>query len=279
MRKNTHTHIRDVIPDVLDKFCSDEPVTDTTDSVMTGISALDHKIGGLRNGDLITIAGRPSTGKTTVAANIIARASALAPNPVTSVAFSQEEAADRFAMRILSTLSRTKLKGIHADELTTADRDRLRQMGDLLSCAPIVIDDTPGILLSELTTRCRQIAFDAKSGDMPPLGIVLVDYIQLLRSDEKLRDPANEISRVSPGLKKLAEILNVPVIVLSQLSRKVEERPSRRPILSDLDPTLADESDMVLLLSHDTITYSPLLSVMEVMVAKHPNDRTGRIEL
>jgi replicative DNA helicase len=283
MRRKTHTHIRDIVPDVLGKFYNGEPVTDAADWVMTGIPALDRKIGGFRKGYLITIAGRPSTGKTTVAANIIAGTSALAANPVTSATFSMEEGADYFTVRILSAISGTDLKSVAEDELTDADRSYLRQAGDRLSRAPTIIDDTPGLSLLELAERCSQIVSDARHADMPTLGIVLVDYVQLLRSGGEQKAPADEVSRAATGLKSLAENLDVPVVALPQLSRKVEERADRRPILSDLNPTLAEESDMVLFMSRDATssryTCAPLLSGLVITAAKHPSDWSGRIKL
>lgn len=280
--KKTHTHIRDIVPGVLDKLCKGEPVTDATDCVMTGISAIDRKLGGLRKGDLVTIAGRPSTGKTAIASRIVAGASAQAATPVTTTVFSLEEAADFFTTRILSAMSGIGLWDNGADELTNADRSCLHHATGRLSRAPLVIDDTPGISLQELGKRCRQITFDTKRGDMPSLGLVLIDYVQLLRSGEEQWNPVDEVSRVAVGLKRLAENLDVPVIVLSQLSRKVEERVDRRPILSDLNPTLADESDVVLLLSHDATNNrcsSPLRKAMEITVSKHPDAPTGCIKL
>lgn len=278
MRRKTHTHIRDIVPDVLGKFYNGKPVTDAADWVMTGIPALDRKIGGFRKGDLITIAGRPSTGKTTVAANIIAGTSALAANPVASATFSMEEGADYFTVRILSAISGTDLKNVAEDELTDADRSYLRQAGDRLSRTPTIIDDTPGLSLLELAERCSQIV-----AGMPTLGIILVDYVQLLRSGEEQKAPADEVSKAATGLKRLAENLDVPVVALSQLSRKVEERADRRPILSDLNPTLAEESDMVLFLSRNATssryTCAPLLSGLVITAAKHPSDWSGRIKL
>lgn len=283
MRRNKQTHIRDIVPDVLNKFCKGEPVTHATDGVMRGIPVLDSTLGCLRNGELITIAGRPSTGKTTIAARIIAGVSALAVSPITTAVFSLEEAADHFTTRILSAVSGTDLKNDGEDELTDADRRCLHQAADRLSRVPIIIDDTPGISLQDLTECCPQISFDVKRNDMPPLGLVLVDYIQLLRSGKKHKAPADEVSRVAIGLKSLAKDLDVPIVVLSQLSRKVEERTNRRPILSDLNPTLTDASDVVLLLSrgaaYSRSTCASLRNGLEIRVAKHPNGKTEHIEL
>lgn len=173
----------------------------------------------------MTVASRPSIGKTTLAANVVARLSALTPTPVSSAVFFMEESADLFAMRILSAVF----------------CGNLHQSAALLLHAPIVIDETTGISVPELTERCE---------DLAPLGLIVVDYVQLVRSGQEPQNPADEIILVSPTLKRLAEDLGTPVIVLSQLSRQVDERPDRRPELSDLHPTLADLSDTVILLTH-----------------------------
>lgn len=215
MRRKAPTHINSIVPGLVDKFPSREPTTDAVACV----------IGNLRAGQLMTVAGRPSIGKTTTAANVVARLSAMTPTPVSSAVFSLEEGADLFAMRILSAVF----------------CGNLRQAAAQLSHAPIVIDDTPGISVPELTERCA---------DLAPVRLIVVDYVQLVRSGQEPQNPADEIILVSPTLKRLAEDLGTPVIVLSQLSRQVDERPDRRPELSDLHPTLADLSDTVCLLTH-----------------------------
>lgn len=144
--------------------------------------------------------------------------------PVSSAVFSMEEAADLFATRILSAVY----------------CGNLNQAATLLSHAPIVINDSPGVSVQELTDRCK---------DLSP-GLFIIDYVQLLRSGQEPGNPADEISLVAPSLKKLAKDLDTPLVVLSQLSRKVDERPDRRPELSDLNPALAEASDTVILLTH-----------------------------
>ncbi len=222
MRKKTPTHIKKPVPGLVDKFPKHKPAT---------ASAVDCVMSRLHGGQLITVAGRPSIGKTTLAANIVARVSALTPNPMTSMVFSLEEGVDLFATRILSAVF----------------CGSLRQAGNLLSHSPIVIDDTPGTSVPKLTGRSEQVMVNTKG--LPQVGLILIDYVQLLRSGQERGAPADEISRVSPYLKKLAVDLNVPVVITSQLPRQVDERPDRRPILSDLAPPLSDASDTVILLS------------------------------
>ncbi|WP_158949775.1 DnaB-like helicase C-terminal domain-containing protein [Pseudodesulfovibrio cashew] len=217
MRRKAPTHINSIVPGLVNEFPNHEPET-----------AAACVIGNLHGGQLITVASRPSVGKTNLAAHVVARVSALTPTPVSSAVFSLEGAADMFAMRILSAVF----------------CGNLHQAATLLSHAPIVIDDTPGISELKLTDRCR---------DLAPLGLVVIDYLQLLRSGLEHGSPEDEINRVVPGLKKLAEDLDAPVIILFQLPRHVDKRPDRRPELSDLNQALADASDMVILLTpgHD----------------------------
>ena len=217
MRKKAPTHINGIVPGLVDKFPTHEPATDAVSSI----------IGNLRGGQLITVASRPSVGKTTTAANVVARMSALTPTPVSSAVFFMEGAADLFATHILSAVF----------------CGNLHQSATMLSRAPIVIDDTPGISVPELAERCK---------DLGPLGLVVIDYIQLMRSGLEQGNPEDEINRMVPGLKKLAEDLDAPVIVLSQLPRKVDERSDHCPELSDLHPTLADQSNTVILLTRGT---------------------------
>lgn len=215
MRRKAPTHINSIVPGLVDRFPNHEPTTDAVACV----------VGNLRACQLMTVASRPSIGKTTTAANVVARLSALTPTPVSSAVFSLEEGADLFAMRILSAVF----------------CGNLDESAAMLSHAPIVIDDTPGISVPELTDRCK---------DLAPLGLIVIDYLQLLRSGQEQGNPEDEISLVSPALKKLAKDMVTPVIVLSQLSRKADERPDHRPELSDLHPALADTSDTVILLTH-----------------------------
>ena len=218
--------VRDVLPDVVDRidtlYHQDSDVT----GLPTGFTDLDRLTSGLQNGDLVIVAGRPSMGKTTFAMNI-AEAAALQSGPPTAV-FSMEMPADALAMRMLSSLGRVELQKIRSGRLGDDDWPRLTSTMNLLSQANLFIDDTPGLTPTEMRARCRRLKREHG------IGLVLVDYLQLMQLPGFKENRAAEISQISRALKGMAKELNVPVMVLSQLNRSLEQRPNKRPIMSDL---------------------------------------------
>ncbi len=218
--------VRDVLPDVVDRidtlYHQDSDVT----GLPTGFTDLDRMTSGLQDGDLVIVAGRPSMGKTTFAMNI-AEAAALQSGPPTAV-FSMEMPADALAMRMLSSLGRVELQKIRSGRLSDDDWPRLTSTMNLLSQANLFIDDTPGLTPTEMRARCRRLKREHG------LGLVLVDYLQLMQLPGFKENRAAEISQISRALKGMAKELGVPVMVLSQLNRSLEQRPNKRPIMSDL---------------------------------------------
>jgi replicative DNA helicase len=218
--------VRDVLPDVVDRidtlYHQDSDVT----GLPTGFTDLDRMTSGLQDGDLVIVAGRPSMGKTTFAMNI-AEAAALQSGPPTAV-FSMEMPSDALAMRMLSSLGRVELQKIRSGRLGDDDWPRLTSTMNLLSQANLFIDDTPGLTPTEMRARCRRLKREHG------LGLVLVDYLQLMQLPGFKENRAAEISQISRALKGMAKELGVPVMVLSQLNRSLEQRPNKRPIMSDL---------------------------------------------
>ncbi|KAF0283622.1 replicative DNA helicase [Spiribacter roseus] len=230
--------VRDVLPDVVDRidtlYHQDSDVT----GLPTGFTDLDRMTSGLQDGDLVIVAGRPSMGKTTFAMNI-AEAAALQSGPPTAV-FSMEMPADALAMRMLSSLGRVELQKIRSGRLNDDDWPRLTSTMNLLSQANLFIDDTPGLTPTEMRARCRRLKREHG------LGLVLVDYLQLMQLPGFKENRAAEISQISRALKGMAKELGVPVMVLSQLNRSLEQRPNKRPIMSDLRECVTGDTRVML---------------------------------
>ncbi|MDR9432872.1 MAG: replicative DNA helicase [Spiribacter sp.] len=230
--------VRDILPDVVDRidtlFHQDSDIT----GLATGFSDLDRMTSGLQNGDLVIVAGRPSMGKTTLAMNI-AESAALQQGPPTAV-FSMEMPADALAMRMLASLGRVELQKIRSGRLTDDDWPRLTSTMNLLSQAKLFIDDTPGLTPTEMRARCRRLKREHG------LGLVLVDYLQLMQLPGFKENRAAEISEISRALKGMAKELGVPVMVLSQLNRSLEQRPNKRPIMSDLRECVSADTPVML---------------------------------
>ncbi len=230
--------VRDILPGVVDRidtlFHQDSDIT----GLATGFNDLDRMTSGLQNGDLVIVAGRPSMGKTTLAMNI-AESAALQQGPPTAV-FSMEMPADALAMRMLASLGRVELQKIRSGRLTDEDWPRLTSTMNLLSQAKLFIDDTPGLTPTEMRARCRRLKREHG------LGLVLVDYLQLMQLPGFKENRAAEISEISRALKGMAKELGVPVMVLSQLNRSLEQRPNKRPIMSDLRECVTGDTQVQL---------------------------------
>ena len=230
--------VRDLLPDVVDRidtlYHQDSDIT----GLATGFTDLDRMTSGLQNGDLVIVAGRPSMGKTTLAMNV-AEAAALSEGPPTAV-FSMEMPADALTMRMLASLGRVELQKIRSGRLSDDDWPRLTSTMNLLSQAKLYIDDTPGLTPTDMRARCRRLKREHG------LGLVLVDYLQLMQLPGFKENRASEISEISRSLKGMAKELGVPVIVLSQLNRSLEQRPNKRPIMSDLRECVTGDTPVLL---------------------------------
>jgi replicative DNA helicase len=223
-----------------------------TVGVATGFRDLDNKLGGLHPSDLIVLAGRPSMGKTALATNIAFNAAKkyrplhtsdgrkAAEDGAVVGFFSLEMSAEQLATRILAEESGTSSDRIRRGEVSREDFDRFVAASERLQKLPLFVDDTPALTISGLRTRARRLL--RQHG----LGLIVVDYLQLLRPSNQARAQDNrvqEISEITRGLKTLAKELNVPVLALSQLSRAVEQREDKRPLLSDLRESGSIEQD------------------------------------
>ncbi len=205
----------------------------------TGFTDFDEMTSGLQHADLIIVAGRPSMGKTTFAMNIAENAAILARRPV--AVFSMEMPGDSLAMRMMSSLGRIDQHRVRTGALEDDEWPRLTSAVSILAEAPMYIDDTPALSPTELRARARPHKRD--DGD---IGLIVIDYLQLMQAPEAGENRTNEISMISRSLKGLAKELNVPVIALSQLNRSLEQRPNKRPVMSDLRECVTGDTRVVL---------------------------------
>ncbi len=246
---------------------------------VTGLSSgfldLDYLSAGFQEADLIIVAARPSMGKTTLALNI---AQHIAVNEKKPVAFfSLEMAKEQLAQRLLSAQAHIDAQNLRRGFLTQEDWQKLTRAVGPLSTAPLYIDDTPSLSVMELRSKARRLK--AEKG----LDAIFVDYLQLMRGHRKAENRQQELSEISRSLKALAKELSVPVIALSQLSRAVEKRPDRRPILSDLMESggIEANADMVIFIYREAYYTrdTEAGNVAEIIIAKQRNGPTGTVEL
>lgn len=245
--------------------------------VPTGFVRLDELTAGLQETDLIIIAGRPAMGKTAFALNVAMHAAV--SFDVTTAVFSLEMGADQLAQRLLCTQARINLASLRRGFIDDTDWDNLHAAADTLVRAPLYVDDTPALTTLELRARCRRLKAEKN------LGLVVVDYLQLMRASRHIDSREQEISEISRTLKALAKEINVPVVALSQLNRKVEDRTDRRPKLADLRESgaIEQDADLILFLYRDAVynkaADNPKANIAEVIVGKHRNGPTGEVEL
>ena len=242
----------------------------------TGYSDFDKMTSGLQPGDLVIIAGRPSMGKTIFGGNICEYTAIATKKPC--LFFSLEMPSEAIVMRMLSSLGRVKQERIRSGKLKDDDWPRMTSAIGLLSEAPIFIDDTGGISPSEMRSRARKVA--REHGD---LGLIVVDYLQLMRVPELRDNRVQEISEISRSLKLIAKELNVPVVALSQLNRSLENRQDRRPVNSDLRETgsIEQDADVIAFIYRDEVYNpdSPDKGTAEIIIGKQRNGPIGMIRL
>lgn len=245
--------------------------------VPTGFSKLDEMTSGLQASDLIIVAGRPSMGKTSFALNIAQNAAI--DGPVPSAIFSLEMSKEQLALRMLCSEAKVDAHKIRGGFLSEADWPKLTRSAGLLSEAPIFIDDTAALSPLEMRAKCRRLKAEKS------LGLVIVDYLQLMRGRSGMERREQEISDISRSLKSLAKEIHVPVIALSQLNRRVEERGDKRPQLSDLRESgaLEQDADVIIFLYRDEVYNksedNPNRGKAEIIIGKQRNGPTGTFEL
>lgn len=276
-RRNTgdFVPISEVVMNALEKINIASQTKGNVTGIATGFIDLDYKTAGLQPSDLVLIAARPSMGKTAFVLNIAEHV--CFKLGVSAAIFSLEMSKEQLVNRLLSLESRVNSQAIRTGNMTDADWDAIVSGAGIVGNSKLVIDDTPGISISELRSKCRK--YKLESG----LQLVIIDYLQLMSGSGRSDSRQQEISDISRSLKSLARELNVPIIALSQLSRAVEQRPDHRPMLSDLRESgaIEQDADVVMFLyrddyyNHDT----EKKGIAEVIIAKQRNGPIGTVEL
>jgi replicative DNA helicase len=244
--------------------------------ITTGFLDMDRKLAGFQATDLIVLAARPAMGKTALALNFAMNAALLGERPVGI--FSLEMGRGQLVTRLLSCLGTVEGGKLRTGKLTDEDWARLLEASERLRQHHIFIDDTPGVTLSDVRARCRRLKAVA-----PNLGLIVLDYLQLMQGDDPRSPRQQQISDISRGLKILAKDLEVPVLALSQLNRGVEQRAEKRPMVSDLRESgaIEQDADVIMFIYRDEI-YNPDSAdkgLAEVIIAKQRNGPTGTVKL
>ncbi len=246
--------------------------------IATGFSDLDSKTSGLQPGDLIIVAGRPSMGKTAFAINIAEHVALEGTKPV--AIFSMEMGGAQLAMRMIGSVGRLNQHILRIGKLEDDDWSRMTHALGRLNDAPIFIDETAALNAMELRSRARRLH---RQND--GLGLIVVDYLQLMSapSSKASENRATEISEISRSLKALAKELHVPVMALSQLNRSLEQRPNKRPMMSDLRESgaIEQDADLILFIYRDEVYNpdSPDKGKAEIIIGKQRNGPIGKVEL
>ncbi|MBU6476512.1 MAG: replicative DNA helicase [Xanthomonadaceae bacterium] len=241
----------------------------------TGFKDLDDLTSGLQRQDLVIVAGRPSMGKTAFALNIAEAVAMRAKQPV--LVFSMEMSASQLAFRLISSMGRINQKDLRSGELAEEEWPRVSQAASLLSESKIFIDDTPALSPGELRSRARRMMREHG------LGLVILDYLQLMQVPGNKENRATEISEISRNLKAMAKELDVPVIALSQLNRALEQRNDKRPVMSDLRESgaIEQDADLILFIYRDEVynKESNHKGIAEIIIGKQRNGPIDTIKL
>ena len=267
--------IREIVVDALKRIELASRNKGSVTGLPTGFIDLDYKTSGLQPSDLILIAARPSMGKTAFALNI---AEYLAFHEHETVAlFSLEMSKEQLVNRLFALESRVDVQLLRNGNLSDADWESLMDGANVIGNSNLIIDDTPGISVSELRSKCRK--YKLEHG----MSIVVIDYLQLMQGTRRTESRQQEISDISRALKELARELHIPVVALSQLSRAVEQRPDHRPMLSDLRESgaIEQDADVVMFLYREDYYNKDTdrKDIAEVIIAKQRNGPIGTVEL
>lgn len=242
----------------------------------TGFTDFDEKTSGLQPADLVIIAGRPSMGKTTIAMNIAENIAIRSKKPV--AVFSMEMPGDSLVMRMMSSLGRIDQLNVRTGKLKEDEWPRLTSAINLLAATKFFIDDTPALTPMELSSRARRLAREHGQ-----LGLIVVDYLQLMQSPSSGDNRVQQISDISRSLKALAKELHVPVIALSQLNRNLEQRPNKRPVMSDLRESgaIEQDADLIVFVYRDEVYNedSSDKGMAEIIIGKQRNGPLGVVRL
>ena len=278
-KRNTgdYVPIKQVVLNALDKIEKSSKTKGTVTGIPTGFIDLDYKTSGLQPSDLILVAARPSMGKTAFVLNI-AQHVAFRSNKTVAI-FSLEMSKEQLVNRLFSLESQVDAQLLRTGNLKDSDWEKLIEGAGVIGKSKMIIDDTPGISISELRSKCRK--FKLEQG----LDLIIIDYLQLMtgRVGGRAESRQQEISDISRSLKGLARELNVPVIALSQLSRAVEQRPDHRPMMSDLRESgaIEQDADVVMFIYRDDYYNkdTDMKNIAEIIIAKQRNGPIGTVNI
>jgi replicative DNA helicase len=299
INEKSFVSIKEHVASSLDSINRAMKNSDHVTGISTGLIDLDTKLSGFHNSDLVIIAGRPGMGKTAFAINfafnacrsLLKKTEPDLPKPSVGF-FSLEMSSEQLSTRLLSMLTKVDSSLLRSGKVNEEHYNDLRRAATELAQMPFFIDDTPALTISAVRTRARKLKRKHN------LGILFIDYLQLLRGSNKSENRVIEVSEITQGLKALAKELNVPVIALAQLSRAVEQREDKRPMLSDLreSGSIEQDADVVMFLyreeyylrrqepKQDDVKYSEWVDKLskvhnfaEILVAKHRNGAIGNV--
>lgn len=267
--------IRQIVMDAMNKIEIASRNKGAVTGIPTGFVDLDYRTAGMQPSDLVLIAARPSMGKTAFVLNI-AEYVAFRQNQAVAV-FSLEMSREQLVNRLFSMESRVDSQHLRTGQLNDQEWEKLIESAGIIGRSRLIIDDTPGITVPELRSKCRKMKLEND------ISMVIIDYLQLMSGSGRSDSRQQEISEISRSLKALARELNVPVIALSQLSRAVEQRPDHRPMLSDLRESgaIEQDADVVMFIYRDEYYNkdSEKKDIAEIIIAKQRNGPTGTVEL
>jgi replicative DNA helicase len=272
--KSGFQNIKDLLLQAIEAIEENSESDGGITGIPTGFIDFDKKTNGLQNSDLVIVAGRPAMGKTSFAMNIVESA-AIANNSSVAI-FSMEMSSLQLTMRMLSSLSRINSGKLKTGNLTDREWPSLAQNQQILAQSRIFIDDTPALSPMEVRARCRRLK--RQHG----LDLIVIDYLQLMQIKGS-ENRVNEISEISRSLKGLAKELDVPVIALSQLNRSLEQRPNKRPIMSDLRESgaIEQDADLIVFIYRDEVYNEDSMhkGKAEIILGKHRHGSTGMVPL
>ena len=267
--------LKQILPKTIDRIDFLSHSTSEITGVSTGFVEMDKWTAGLQRGELIIIAGRPSMGKTTLAINIAENAAL--GSKVPAAIFSMEMSSEQLSFRMLSSIGRIAQTRLRTGRLLDEDWPRVDSAVSMMSDAPIYIDDSGALTPTEVRARARRLKREHG------LGLIVVDYLQLMQVTGTSENRATEISEISRSLKALAKELDVPVIALSQLNRSVEQRQDKRPVMSDLRESgaIEQDADLIMFIYREEVyeRETPRKGIADIIVAKQRNGPVGEFHL
>ncbi|MDZ4728594.1 MAG: replicative DNA helicase [Xanthomonadales bacterium] len=273
--KSGFVSIQDMIKPAMDRIQELHQFEGEITGVSTGFMDLDKLTAGLQPSDLIIVAGRPSMGKTTLAMNFAENAAIKSDVPV--AIFSMEMSSLQLVMRLFSSMGMIEQGRLRTGKLEDLDWPKLTSAMTLLHRSKIFIDETPALSPAELRARARRLKREHD------IGLIIIDYLQLMAIPGNRENRATEIAEISRSLKAIAKELNVPVVALSQLNRSLEQRPDKRPLMADLreSGSIEQDADLIMFIYRDEVYHKETgeKGKAEIIIGKHRNGETGKVPL